>query len=328
MTLGDKIRKYRVLKGWTQRDLGLAVGFPAATADSRIRKYEKDIMAPKEAMRIKLAKALEVDLSALSDVDVSTYEDVMQVLFLFEDAYGMEIEKEEGKTSLVFDDSNSRIRTLITYLNLWRNQKTALLPNPENASDEQIKAYEKWKGRFAQNTGEYFSAKENEIREYYRLAVEQSEKNCPYARNTSEITILLRKIIESGLTVSTTYDNAPGIQKGPGFTFVVNELLRPPFNETARLFARFLSELKHFEELGASVRSEMQMTGRSLTITYFIGVASFGVIKSQIDTYLKYLGNSENDNDFSRDTFERMFKDSLETFANDIEEEIRQYSIL
>lgn len=27
MTLGDKIRKFRNLKGWTQKDLGKAVGF-------------------------------------------------------------------------------------------------------------------------------------------------------------------------------------------------------------------------------------------------------------------------------------------------------------
>ena len=36
MTLGKKIRKYRVLKGLTQRELGLAVGFSEATADSRV----------------------------------------------------------------------------------------------------------------------------------------------------------------------------------------------------------------------------------------------------------------------------------------------------
>ena len=42
MTLGDKIRKFRNLKGWTQKDLGKAVGFSASTADSRIRKYENE----------------------------------------------------------------------------------------------------------------------------------------------------------------------------------------------------------------------------------------------------------------------------------------------
>ena len=72
MTVGEKIRKYRMLKGWTQKELGLKVGFSAATADSRIRKYESDAMAPKADIRTKLADALGVDLSALSDVNVST----------------------------------------------------------------------------------------------------------------------------------------------------------------------------------------------------------------------------------------------------------------
>ena len=44
MTLGKKIRKYRMLRGMTQKELGLAFGFSEATADSRIRKYESGTM--------------------------------------------------------------------------------------------------------------------------------------------------------------------------------------------------------------------------------------------------------------------------------------------
>ena len=47
MTLGDKIKKYRILRQLTQKELGEKVGFSSKTADSRIRKYEKNIMAPK-----------------------------------------------------------------------------------------------------------------------------------------------------------------------------------------------------------------------------------------------------------------------------------------
>ena len=41
MTLGDKIKKYRILRQLTQKELGEKVGFSSKTADSRIRKYEK-----------------------------------------------------------------------------------------------------------------------------------------------------------------------------------------------------------------------------------------------------------------------------------------------
>ena len=85
MTLGEKIKKYRELRGLTQRELGQKVGFSAGTEDSRIRKYEKNIMAPKTEIRNKLADALDADLSALSDINIQTYEDVMHTLFLFEE---------------------------------------------------------------------------------------------------------------------------------------------------------------------------------------------------------------------------------------------------
>jgi hypothetical protein len=64
----------------------------------------------------------------------------------------------------------------------------------------------------------------------------------------------------------------------------------------------------------------MQMTGKSLTITYFIPVTSFSVSKSQIDDLLKYLKTEEND--FTRDTFEMMFEDGLKTNYNNIEDEL------
>ena len=52
-----------------------------------------DLMAPKGEIRTKLADVLDVDLAALSDIDIRTDEDVMQALFLFEDLFGMDIEK-------------------------------------------------------------------------------------------------------------------------------------------------------------------------------------------------------------------------------------------
>ena len=50
MTLGERIRRFRRLRGLTQKELGIAVGFPETTADSRIRKYEMDLMKPKKEL--------------------------------------------------------------------------------------------------------------------------------------------------------------------------------------------------------------------------------------------------------------------------------------
>ena len=62
------------------------------------------------------------------------------------------------------------------------------------------------------------------------------------------------------------------------------------------------------------------------TVTYYISVPSFNVIKSQVDDLLEHLSLANDPNDYSRDSFESMFKDSLETYCLDIEEEIKMAS--
>lgn len=58
-------------------------------------------MAPKTEIRNKLADALDADLSALSDINIQTYEDVMHTLFLFEEEFDMDIDRTEEKTYTV-----------------------------------------------------------------------------------------------------------------------------------------------------------------------------------------------------------------------------------
>lgn len=79
MTLGEKIKYFRKLRGLTQKELGLKIGFKANTADSRIRKYENDIMAPKADIRAAIADALQIDISFLNDNNLS--KDIITSLF-------------------------------------------------------------------------------------------------------------------------------------------------------------------------------------------------------------------------------------------------------
>ncbi len=266
MTLGNKIRKYRKLKDLTQKELGLKVGFSAETADSRIRKYESDSMAPKTAIRTKLAEALDIDISALSDINVSTYEDVMRVLFQFEDTFGMDIEKRDGSTYLYFNDDNVEIRTLITYMNIWKSQKKLLLSDSENNSEEQKRAYELWKSRFAGNTRDYFARIEKEILERYKPLIETVDRLYSAIGMTSDMSFLYERIRDAGLTVSKTYDSQ-GSESG--LTFIGNELLSPPSKAAELLFGQFLVELGCLSTAGVANRTEMQMPGDSLLVTYF-----------------------------------------------------------
>ena len=47
MSPGRRIRHYRMLRGMTQKALGIAAGFPPETADLRIAQYESGVRTPK-----------------------------------------------------------------------------------------------------------------------------------------------------------------------------------------------------------------------------------------------------------------------------------------
>ena len=123
MTLGEKIKKYRELRELTQRELGQKVGFSSGTEDSRIRKYEKNMMAPKIDIRRKIAEALDIDMSALNDIDIQTEKGAIRALFYLEEKYGMDIKKTDRDISLTFDIDNTDIWKLIEYLEEWATKK-------------------------------------------------------------------------------------------------------------------------------------------------------------------------------------------------------------
>ena len=123
LTLGKKIKKLRLLRGLSQKELGIKVGFSPETADTRIRQYEKDAMAPKSEIRNKLAEALDVDISALSDNAITGEKDIMQMLFFLEENYGMTIQKKDDD-SFCFNISSdslteSKSDILMDYLRVW-----------------------------------------------------------------------------------------------------------------------------------------------------------------------------------------------------------------
>ena len=147
MTLGEKIRKYRSLNNLTQKELGMAIGFSAATADSRIRKYERDVMAPKHDIRLKLASVLDIDISALSDNDIHNEEDIMQVLFLLEEEYGITIDRSEDKTSITFDNNKKENAKLSGYLYTWYRQRRKLdsaVGLDEESDHKALLQYDRW----------------------------------------------------------------------------------------------------------------------------------------------------------------------------------------
>lgn len=61
MRLGEKIKLIREEKGFSQKELGLAVGFSKSTADNRIIQYERSYRIPKKELLRQFAEVLEVN---------------------------------------------------------------------------------------------------------------------------------------------------------------------------------------------------------------------------------------------------------------------------
>lgn len=79
MKLGEKIKNFRKLRGLTQTELGLKIGFKESTADVRINQYETNKMAPKNKIRTAIADALQIDIAFLNDNNLS--ENILISLF-------------------------------------------------------------------------------------------------------------------------------------------------------------------------------------------------------------------------------------------------------
>lgn len=63
---GEKLRYLRRKNNLTQKQLGMAVGFPENTADIRIAQYETNARTPREELLKKLAQVLGVQKEILT----------------------------------------------------------------------------------------------------------------------------------------------------------------------------------------------------------------------------------------------------------------------
>lgn len=91
MSLGKRIRSFRLKRGMTQRALGMAVGFPAKTADIHIAQYESGTRTPKHGLFCALSQILEVPVSALEVPYIKSRDELELLLQALEDEYGLTV---------------------------------------------------------------------------------------------------------------------------------------------------------------------------------------------------------------------------------------------
>lgn len=123
MSIGERIRFFRQLKGMSQQELGEKADFPESTARTRIAQYEAGTRTPKEDAITSLAYALGISCDALEAPNIDWEIGVMQTFFAIEDLYGLKIDKKDGDLVLSFDlNKNDKAKIMFGLLLIWFKQ--------------------------------------------------------------------------------------------------------------------------------------------------------------------------------------------------------------
>ena len=118
MAVGDRIKRARNLRGMTQKELGIAIGFEEKSADIRIAQYESNTRTPKEELLRKIAEVLDVNYRSLYEPTLYAAEDVMYTLF--------ELDEHYPGTRLYEVTVSFRSRLLDDFLKEWQLRKKQL----------------------------------------------------------------------------------------------------------------------------------------------------------------------------------------------------------
>lgn len=142
MTIGDKLKQARQLRGLTQQQLGDMVNLPAF----RIGQYETDIRTPKESLLKEFCNVLNVPMEFFQNRHIDTYVDVLHALFELEKTFDLRvIELDDSQSStkyaICFDN-----KSINTFLESWIHEKEKSL---ESSSSKE--KYDEWKITFPLN---------------------------------------------------------------------------------------------------------------------------------------------------------------------------------
>lgn len=137
MAISDKIKKARIMNGWTQVQLAEKVNL----AVPRIKQYESGARTPSPELLKVFIEALGVSNEYFNEHSVNTIQDVMHSLFEIEDTFGINLIEKDGKYLIEIKNP-----TINGYLKSWNEEK-----NNSEFSVEAKENYAKWKSTFPKN---------------------------------------------------------------------------------------------------------------------------------------------------------------------------------
>ena len=155
MAIGERIHFFRLLRGMTQKYLGMSLGFPEKSADVRLAQYETGSRTPKADLAAALAEVLDVSPHALSVPDIDSYVGLMHTLFTLEDNYGLKVSDLDGEICLKVDvRKNKDAAQLHEMLWTWREQAAKL-----EAAEISQEEYDRWRYHYPEYDSSQIHAK-------------------------------------------------------------------------------------------------------------------------------------------------------------------------
>lgn len=146
MKIGHLLKKFRELRGLTQKKLGEKSNLD----DVRIRQYELDIRSPKDDVLNNISSALDVRSEYFKEAQYPySNEDIIRLLFKMEDSIPLSI------SSIIIDSKRDislngvfflgeDIKVFNHALEEWRDMQ-----NKHKAEDISTEEYESWKANWS-----------------------------------------------------------------------------------------------------------------------------------------------------------------------------------
>ena len=142
MTIGEKIKYFRTLHGFTQDQLIQATGLSIST----LQKYESDERKPKPEQLLKISQALGISINVFMDFDIHTVSDLLSLIFKMNEQLDLNFNSQKDSDGNILPDTltlsfgnpiiNQKLSTYVAFLNKMadseKEQYTQALQELEN----------------------------------------------------------------------------------------------------------------------------------------------------------------------------------------------------
>ena len=303
-SIGGKIKKYRELRGWSQKELGIRCGFSASTADVRIAQYEKNRKIPREKILKDIALALGLDEYALFDADLLPYHTMYHALFDIEDFHGLHPVKKPDGYYLEFSGA-----TLLnpqgvlksdyrSFLEEWYEARQKCMTTGTDTAEERearLKAYALWRGEYPQNVARETNERMRYQMKMHRLQAEMDVLNAKMKNDEelekidkalesvmpevhsaykpihkeSELIMIIKSMIDKGVGVEQ-FSPEEIFEIGTGPMHLLSLKTEEIFNneEARSLFAYFVCAVETIQQAGISISRRITSRNNELFITF------------------------------------------------------------